>query len=171
MTILGINTIAAQCPDYVATNAAETCVGVAWLGSDVPEPLPPGFTIVEAPYIYLTGGGTSIADLALYTLNGEITNPLDCGLSINLFTGTLFFQDYSCTYVNGVLPVTLTSFEVHQKHNSVVVEWSTSYEYQNKEFNVQRSKDGLNWEIIGTVVGAGSTDANMEYRFVDEFSS
>ena len=158
-----------QCPDYVATNSDQTCIGVAWINGGVPDPLPPFVFLGEQPYQYLAGEGTSIADLAVYTSDGNIGNPLECGLTITLFTGTLWIGEVECNYTDGVLPVTLIAFDGRQEGNSVMLNWSTSFEYQNRQFVVERSDNGMDWTAIGIVAGVGSTDAVIHYSFEDVF--
>ena len=47
-------------------------------------------------------------------------------------------------------------------------EWSTATEINNNYFSVQRSQDGINFEQIGTVQGAGNSSATLNYVFYDE---
>ena len=49
----------------------------------------------------------------------------------------------------------------------VHLEWTTTSETQNQVFRVQRSYDGVNWTIIGTVAGSGTTSDTNSYSFVD----
>ena len=45
--------------------------------------------------------------------------------------------------------------------------WSTLEETDNRHFLVERSADGLSFESIGTVAGAGSSDERQAYSFLD----
>jgi hypothetical protein len=46
--------------------------------------------------------------------------------------------------------------------------WSTAMAISKKSFTVQRSEDGMNWQAIGTMDGAGSSTAQHTYSFTDK---
>jgi hypothetical protein len=50
---------------------------------------------------------------------------------------------------------------------TVVLNWSTAMETNNKLFTVQRSNDGKNWQAIGAIDGAGSSPTFHTYSFMD----
>jgi hypothetical protein len=66
-----------------------------------------------------------------------------------------------------VLPVTWTRFTADQTEHGVVLEWTTSEETDNDYFAVQRAIDGINFETIAQVPGAGTTSTERTYRKVD----
>ena len=90
-------------------------------------------------------------------------------LTISLYTGSLWFGELECVYVNSVLPVTRISFDARQKGNVVNLDWATAFEYQNREFVIERSTSGIDWAEIGRVNGAGNSDAVINYEFEDRF--
>lgn len=65
------------------------------------------------------------------------------------------------------LPVELTSFSGQLTENGVELNWETGAEINNSHFNVQVSYDGVNWETIGVVQGAGNSTVNLNYFFLD----
>lgn len=65
------------------------------------------------------------------------------------------------------LPVELTSFTALQTGEAVVLDWTTATETNNLGFEVERSTDGLAFNKIGFVKGAGSTTDKKAYKFVD----
>ncbi|GAB1348092.1 hypothetical protein MASR1M107_03030 [Ignavibacteriales bacterium] len=65
------------------------------------------------------------------------------------------------------LPVELTSFTALQSGETVVLDWTTATETNNLGFEVERSTDGLSFNKIGFVKGAGSTTDKQAYKFVD----
>ncbi len=66
------------------------------------------------------------------------------------------------------LPVVLNHFDVKaSKKPEVLVTWSTASEINNSKFLVQRSKDGIQWEDIGSVSGAGNSTSELFYDFID----
>ncbi|HAS44438.1 MAG TPA: hypothetical protein DCS93_28425 [Microscillaceae bacterium] len=66
------------------------------------------------------------------------------------------------------LPVTLGAFEAtRQDEKTVLVRWQTLSEFKNAGFEVQRSENGVDFEILGFVDGAGDSKVKLNYRFVD----
>ncbi len=69
---------------------------------------------------------------------------------------------------NAPLPIDLLSFDAELENNRVLVDWVTTSEINNDYFSVERSSDGLNYEEIGKVYGAGNSSETREYEFFDE---
>ncbi|MFK7924074.1 MAG: T9SS type A sorting domain-containing protein [Bacteroidia bacterium] len=77
----------------------------------------------------------------------------------------------SCSSVLGALPVELTSFNGEMdKNREVQLNWTTARELNNNYFEVLRSEDGANWQIVGEVEGAGTTNIRTNYTFNDGFT-
>lgn len=66
------------------------------------------------------------------------------------------------------LPIELDYFNVIPQRNVVNISWRTLSEINNKKFEVERSKDGLNWEVIHKQNGAGNSNSPIVYETVDE---
>ena len=66
------------------------------------------------------------------------------------------------------LPVELTRFKATVKGENVNLHWQTTTELNNEGFEVQRSSDNRNWEILDFIVGQGTTYDVQDYEFVDE---
>lgn len=81
------------------------------------------------------------------------------------FTG---FSQFMLVSPNTTLPVNLLSFEVFARKNSILLNWATSAEQNNKGFAVERSIDGQHFERIGWVSAAGAQSASS-YQFADNF--
>jgi hypothetical protein len=77
-------------------------------------------------------------------------------------TGTL---DCSPTVL---LPITLMSFDGINEGGFNSLTWITSSEINNDYFSLERSINGKDWEIIGIVDGAGTTQESHFYSFRDE---
>ena len=65
------------------------------------------------------------------------------------------------------LPITLTSFTGIESNQSIVLNWITATEKNNKNFEILRSVDGKAFKTIGTVDGAGDSDVELKYSFID----
>ena len=68
----------------------------------------------------------------------------------------------------GPLYVDYRSFTGHIEGRNHVLEWVTEIEENNKGFEVQRSIDATNWEVLGWVDGNGNSNQINSYRFIDE---
>jgi len=66
------------------------------------------------------------------------------------------------------LPVTLTNLSATVKDQDIVLQWSTSSEINNLGFEVQRSRDGATWSVLGFVNGAGNSNTTLKYVYTDE---
>jgi hypothetical protein len=66
-----------------------------------------------------------------------------------------------------VLPIELLTFDAKYDGKKVDVLWATASETDNDFFTVERSKDGLNFEKIGTVKGATNSSTTVQYLLND----
>ena len=69
--------------------------------------------------------------------------------------------------VDCALPVELTYFKAVKENLSSLLTWNTASEKNNKNFLVQRSSDGINFETIGTVAGQENSNSSVNYIFYD----
>lgn len=66
------------------------------------------------------------------------------------------------------LPVELTKFWAVDNGPTVTLKWITASESNNKSFTVQRSSNGIEFDDIYELPGAGTTVEETFYEFVDE---
>jgi hypothetical protein len=66
-----------------------------------------------------------------------------------------------------VIPVELTSFTASLTNESVILEWSTVTENNNRGFEIERKKQ-IEWESIGFVDGRGTNTKPNTYTFTDD---
>ena len=107
-------------------------------------------------------GGTNWIDLGgtgTASPSGSIT-------STNNFTT---FSEFSLasTSSSNPLPVELIEFYAQQENATIRLNWQTASEINNDYFEIQRSKDGVDFASIGTVRGNGSTNIVSKYFFSD----
>jgi hypothetical protein len=71
--------------------------------------------------------------------------------------------------LNSPLPVELVSLAAvcEENGNDVKVRWTTASEQNSSHFTVERSVDGINWLILGTVNAAGTSTSNLNYEMID----
>ncbi len=68
----------------------------------------------------------------------------------------------------GVLPVELTHFHATRVDQKVKLNWATASEINNDYFLVQHSTDGIRFDDLGTVIGAGTTTQSQTYQWMHE---
>ena len=64
------------------------------------------------------------------------------------------------------LPIKLLDFTATKQTKSVLLNWRTSQEINSKNFDVQFSKNGIDWTSIGIVNAAGFSNTTKSYSFV-----
>lgn len=70
---------------------------------------------------------------------------------------------------NSPLPVELISFDADPvKNKEVLCSWVTASEINNDYFTIERSRNGINFEPIGNVDGAGNSSVTISYSFIDK---
>ncbi len=104
-------------------------------------------------------GGTAIGSLT----SGSITT----SAPVSLFASPSPFTLASTGLANP-LPIELISFTAVDEGATVRTEWSTAVEVNNDHFEVERSQDGVMFEAIGSVEGAGNSQSTNHYSFLDE---
>jgi hypothetical protein len=65
------------------------------------------------------------------------------------------------------LPVKISSFDATASHSMVRLEWMVEEEIDIERYDVQRSKDGIAWEKIGSTAVAVSLQQRKEYSYKD----
>jgi hypothetical protein len=71
--------------------------------------------------------------------------------------------------VGSSLPVILYSFFANcNNQNQVDVSWTTGSEINNDYFTVERSSDGLSFEEVARLSGAGNSNTPLHYKITDE---
>lgn len=109
---------------------------------------------------------TSGADVLDYTNSAHYpTNTSETvgGLDILAVLGIAMETD--------ILPVTLSDFKVFEKSGKAQLEWTTATEINNRGFEMQRSIDGVKWEVIGFVNSKaieGNSEESLQYNYNDK---
>ena len=154
-------------------------------------------TYLNHDYILINsnpGETWSVSNLAagnLFTSNGV---PIPVGTSIPEVSPGVYYLDvwfngsvgYSLASSNGSstvvtgpgvtticgcvnpLPIDLVSFDATQEGENVILKWVTSSEINNSHFDLERSLDGVRFEVIGQVEGSGNSTEVLSYSFTDQ---
>ncbi|GEM_PF-3900888 len=118
-------------------------------------------------------GGTlatsSISDISKVTNSDGGANPCPDGCCGALCDGAGTSLSTAGLVVIGqaVLPIELLRFDASQSGNSVEVNWTSATEINNHFYTVQRSYDGLEFEEIADIEGAGDSNSSLDYQYVD----
>lgn len=120
------------------------------------------------------GGGGQGAILLSYAAPGSVTfNALNGIGGSNNTPATSFAQSGTGPNNTGVLtglgalPIELISFEAIRNGNQVNIHWATASEKNNDYFTIERSQDGLNFEEVSEVEGAGNSSNIINYNETD----
>lgn len=113
--------------------------------------------VATSPFQYVTVGNF-YTDAATTTI-GQV--------SANYPTGAYYFIDELIIETAISLPVELISFDVFDQGETVAISWSTNVEINNDYFEIERSYDAENWELLTLVDGAGSSEVRQDYRTTD----
>ena len=65
------------------------------------------------------------------------------------------------------LPIELLNFEVICYSDNVRALWTTASEENNDYFTLERSNNGITWEVIGNMPGAGNSTMFINYSYED----
>ncbi len=115
-------------------------------------PIGPTFPVSGDMYTLVSATGDN--------LNGGFTiTPPNVNASYGL--GILFIS-------SPAFPIELLYFSAAPKGEAILLQWATATEQNNDYMAVERSADGIRFEEIGRVKGAGATQERQDYRFTDE---
>ena len=78
----------------------------------------------------------------------------------------LIVSNFNCP-----LPVDLVSFNALLNDEQVALEWKTASEENNEGFEIQKSSNGSDWEVLDWVKGNGTTSEINVYNYLDRAPS
>jgi hypothetical protein len=83
--------------------------------------------------------------------------------------GSATLASVPCSGCAIALPVDFLDFDVKVENDIIKTFWSTATEINNDYFSIQRSRNGIDFEQIGTVKGSGTVSSVSNYVFYDEY--
>ncbi|HEV7382213.1 MAG TPA: M1 family aminopeptidase, partial [Dyadobacter sp.] len=69
--------------------------------------------------------------------------------------------------VEAPLPVLFTYFKANCGTEGVTLKWGTSSEINADYFEIEKSKDGKQWSVVGNTAANGTPTLSQDYRFAD----
>ncbi|MEO1435699.1 MAG: T9SS type A sorting domain-containing protein [Bacteroidota bacterium] len=107
---------------------------------------------------YLSSGST-------LTLDGSMFY----AIVVDVFSASFSEDPYVVNLsMDAALPVEMAYFEAYKQDRQVDLRWETETEVQNAYFEVERSADGSNFEVLTRIEGAGTTNLAQQYHYLDE---
>lgn len=80
-------------------------------------------------------------------------------------TGINDFSRWTLSTPDGALPVIFGDIHSICNAGDVKLFWQTELEENTSRFDVQESRDGINWQVAGSVVAAGQSAITKHYSF------
>lgn len=109
-----------------------------------------------------------------WTSSNFTVNAGQCAyIAVDGFAGDACNYSVSLANVTGgcnVLPIELLSFTAKCEENKIFTNWETSSETNNDYFTVEKSYDGINWNAVSKINGAGNSSSTHIYYYVDNKS-
>jgi hypothetical protein len=68
---------------------------------------------------------------------------------------------------NNPLPVELVSFTGACDNGVISLTWQTASEFNSSHFDVEKSRDGENWQLLSTIASAGTSNELISYQTAD----
>ena len=107
------------------------------------------------------GGATTQSVTISNATNGTFSYPVR-----DANAGSCLQDAFNIT-VSGTLPISLSSFTATLNKDKVLLDWATSQEQNNKYFTIEKSTDGINFNLLSKVNGAGTSANTNTYRLID----
>lgn len=81
--------------------------------------------------------------------------------------GAIYWNHVDNFVMGSPLPVELAQFDVRLLDNRVKLDWSTYSETNNAYYTIERSTDGIHFEELSRVEGAGNSNGFLSYESYD----
>lgn len=111
------------------------------------------------------GNGSEVIGTGAMDITGTVTTT---------GTGAIFGSSADCSSpgtcsstFSSPLPVTLVKFDVTITEFGAKIEWITATETNNDFFTIEKSENAKFWTEVGKVDGAGNSNLNINYSFID----
>lgn len=111
-----------------------------------------------------TDGGSS-GEWVAYAASSFTSTSVTASVTIDDLSDVQFAVG---TASSSLLPIELKSFEATWTEGSVTLDWITATEKNNDYFEVMRSPDAQYWEVLTMISGAGNSNQEINYQWVDE---
>lgn len=120
------------------------------------------YTVTGLPAIttWTQEGPTTIGNAVVSSL---AFRPIDG----NLLAGTHGYGMWKTALNLFPLPIEYTFISASLQNKAALVEWTTAIEYNSKQFELEKSYDGINFRRIATIAAAGTSYGSKHYSYAD----
>ncbi|MBM3429703.1 MAG: T9SS type A sorting domain-containing protein, partial [Bacteroidetes bacterium] len=87
------------------------------------------------------------------------------------WNGLTSFSEFGGGGGSAPLPVELVSFNGACEDGVVNLSWQTASEFNSSHFDVEKSRDGENWQVIETIPAAGNSYELINYEALEQVSN
>ncbi|MFN7013879.1 MAG: T9SS type A sorting domain-containing protein [Bacteroidia bacterium] len=98
------------------------------------------------------------------TSDGVCPTGIVSGVTI---TGADFWRPWTLTDYTSPLPIKLLSFAANCRDGKALIQWSTASEINNDFFTIEKTFDGINFEFVAKIKGAGNSNSIINYSYTD----
>ncbi len=82
-------------------------------------------------------------------------------------TGIPDFSRWTLSSPSNPLPVSFTFINTRCENGKIYIVWKTAQEFNSSSFDIERSSNGINWSVIGSVFASGNSTSEKTYSFTD----
>jgi hypothetical protein len=91
----------------------------------------------------------------------------DEGITTLTWSNLTSFSEFGGGGGGSPLPVELSSFTASCQDNGVFLHWITESEQNSSYFDVEKSNNGSDWNVISTLEAAGNSTESIDYTHLD----
>ncbi|WP_342085877.1 Ig-like domain-containing protein [Dyadobacter sp. OTU695] len=122
-------------------------------------------TVVQSP---VSGSVVSVGGQLTYTPERDFKGEVMIGYTVTDQSGQLSnIAKVKVNIFTDPLPVKLAYFDGRKAEDQALLEWQTAGELNSAHFDVQRSTDTRNWQVLGTLEAAFESNRTRNYTFTD----
>jgi hypothetical protein len=125
--------------------------------------------LVLGPLVNITTWTLQNIDLSTYAGNSSVTvlfRWVNDGSVANQPAARIDNIKIEYTEPNA-LPVSLTSFTTECDNGIPLLKWTTASEQNSDYFQIERSRDGIDWTPVSKIQGIGNSNTTKNYQFHD----
>ncbi len=100
----------------------------------------------------------------LFTTSGD---PYDSYFTTSTWYGFTWSDKFTLGSKQSPLPITLIDFSYRCDNSEIDINWTTSSEINNDYFILEKSTDGIYYQEIAEISGAGNSNNTNKYNFTD----
>lgn len=82
-------------------------------------------------------------------------------------TGLADFSRWTLQLPSSALPVLFVSVHARCKNGKMLISWKTAQEINSSRFDIERSANGRDWTVVGTVPASGNSNIEKSYLFIE----